>query len=369
MCDGAVVSHAMPVKAGHVMMRVLLIGPAPRVIGTYHPLLWLKNTAQALRRLGHSTTVFAYRESLFNSLVLHRYAEGVPGVTGWLARRREVEVSAWNRRLERCVRQLRPDLVIVLKGEQLSSEVLAQVKHLAPGPLVAWWIDDPWRYPKFIEHIALFDRLFVFDRACMEGLRDAGVHGVHFLPCAVDETVYRPLRLRPAERRRFGCDVVFVGWYYPKRGTVARTVAQSVDLGVWGGGWDSPEARQMVNGSVVRGGAVTDRTAAKIYSACQIGLNIHADQSRLGGLNMRTFEVLASGLFQLVDRIPGMEELLIPDREIVCYSTVEEACQLTKHYLNDASARLQIAARGRERVLAEHTYQCRMRTLFTIVCG
>lgn len=344
-------------------MQVLLIGPAPRLVGSHHPLLWLRSTAQALRRLGHATTVFPDRGALVQSAALQQAVGWVPGATRWLAGRQDAAIRTWNRRLVACVRRLRPDLIIVLKGEQLSGAVLAEVKRLASGPLVTWWIDDPWRYPRFIEHAALFDHLFVFDRACMAKLTDAGITPVHFLPCAADETVYRPLQLRAAERRRFGCEVAFVGWYYPQRGAVARGLAQGVTLKIWGGGWQSPQARQMVDGAAVQGGAVSGRTAAKIYNAAQIGLNVHAAQSRLGGLNMRTFEMLASGVFQLMDDIPGTEELLAPGREVVCYTTVEEACRLAKHYLADAGARAQIAERGRARVLAEHTYVCRMRTL------
>ena len=132
----------------------------------------------------------------------------------------------------------------------------------------------------------------------------------------------------------------------------------------------SREAQEALQGArVVRGRIVTDRLAAKIYNASKIGLNVHHPQARWSGLNTRTFELLASGLFQVVDRVHGLEELLTPDAEVVCYSTPQEAVKLCKRYLADPSARTKIAQRGRERVLAEHTYLSRMRTLCDLARG
>jgi spore maturation protein CgeB len=113
----------------------------------------------------------------------------------------------------------------------------------------------------------------------------------------------------------------------------------------------------------VRGGVVSGATAARIYSAAKVGLNRHHPQSRDGGLNMRTFELLASGIVPLTDYVPGIEELLEPDQELVCYRSVAEAQDLAVRLIADGPQRALIATRGRARVIAEHTYVARMRTL------
>jgi len=269
-----------------------------------------------------------------------------------------------DQQLLRLAQRGRPDLVLLLKGDTFSEAVLVEIKRLVRGPLVTWWVDDPWRAPAFLSTLRLFDHVFVFDRSYLPRLTDVGVKRVHFLPCACDETVYRPQRLSASEQRRMASDVAFVAWYYPERVPVVRALANDMAVGVWGGGWDSIEAQQALQGRrVLRGHAVSDRTAAKIYMACKIGLNMHQVQSHVGGLNTRTFEILASGRFQLVDRLPGIEELLMPDVEVVCFSSLDELRQLAKHYLADEAARTRIADRGRARVLDEHTYVRRLRTL------
>jgi len=326
---------------------------------------WLAYTARALRRLGHTVIPVTYRESWASSQAVTQQLERIPGASRTVARYEQARQSWWNRQLVTATRRARPDLVLVLKGDALPADLLVQVKRLARGPLVTWWVDDPWRCPAFLPSLALFDHVFIFDRSYMPRLASLGAARVHFLPCACDETVYRPYQLGAWQHRRFGCDISFVAWYFPERGPVVRALIDGgLNVGIWGGQWESSEARRALNGvQALRGSAINDQIAVQIYNACKIGLNVHQEQSRLGGLNTRTFELLASGLFPLIDRVNGLEELLTPDAEVVCYTSPEEARTLAAHYLADPTARTRVASRGRERVLAEHTYVRRMQTL------
>ncbi len=347
-------------------MDILLIGPRPRIFSRDYFLPWVDYTARALRRLKNRVAVFPYRELWANSPSLRHRLERSPRLLSGLARWRQTLRRERDQRLLRMARQLRPDLTLILKGEEMSMDLLTGLKRFTAGPLVSWWVDDPFQYPLWLENLALLDHLFIFDRSYIEPLISHGAGRVHFLPCACDETVYRPLRLTPAQRKRFGCDISFIAWYDPRRAELVKALSQEMQVGVWGGGWDSPQAQSnLPNGRWIRGSLVPDRVASRIYNASRIGLNVHHAQTRWAGLNSRTFELLACGLFELTDRVQGMEELLTPDEEIVCYSSEEEARRLAKIYLADPSARARIALRGRERVLADHTYLQRMRRL----CG
>jgi hypothetical protein len=123
------------------------------------------------------------------------------------------------------------------------------------------------------------------------------------------------MTLAAAERSRLGSDAAFVASYYPQRGTLVRALAATMNVGLWGHGWDRPDAQRELGGAaVVRGGVIGDATAVKIYNAAAIGLNAHHPQNASRRcVNTRTFELLASGTPPLVDRIAGIEELLEPD--------------------------------------------------------
>lgn len=345
-------------------MRVLVVGVVPRRLGVQN-FRWFAYTLQALRRLGHTVIPFAYRESWTSSQTIVQRLERIRGAPSSVVKYQQARQDRRDRQLIRLATRTQPDVVLVLKGDTFSGEVLAQVKRSARGPLVTWWVDDPWRSPAFLPAFAVFDHVFIFDRSYVPRLTQLGARRVHFLPCACDETIYRPRPLPRWQRRQLGCDVAFVAWYFPERGPIVRALIEGgLNVGVWGGHWDRPEAQRALDGTaVLRGPAVSDQVAVKIYNACKIGLNVHQEQSRRAGLNTRTFELLASGVFELVDRVGGMEELLAPGTEVVCYDSPDEVRRLAGWYLNEPDERSRIARRGRARVLEEHTYVCRMRRL------
>ncbi len=345
-------------------MTVLLVSPAFLVP-------WMRYTTAALRRLGHRVVQFTGSNPALDFLTERqgrKFLEKWP-IGGPVADEvRRLWLEARDRRLLRLAKISRPDLTLVLRGETIPAATLQEIRRITRKPLVTWWLDNPFRF-EVKDRLPLFDQFFVFDRSYIPELKAAGAPSVHFLPCCCDERVYRPLKLTALQTKRFASEVAFVAWYGPGRDRIVKTL-EPFDLKVWGRGWNSSEARAALNGASRRIVApetyVSDRTAARIYNAAQIGLNVHNPQSRLGGVNARAFELLSCGTFQLSDHVEGMEELLEPGKELEVYRSPEEAKEKTSYYLRNPARRREIAQKGRERVLAEHTYLHRVRKLLKI---
>ena len=102
------------------------------------------------------------------------------------------------------------------------------------------------------------------------------------------------------------------------------------------------------------------------YPLSDINFNATSLQMK-GAVNQRVFDVPACGAFLLTDVRAQMERLFEPGREVAVYRSVEEIAPLVERYLADAAARQAMARAGRRRVLAEHTYPQRMRTLFAVI--
>ena len=100
----------------------------------------------------------------------------------------------------------------------------------------------------------------------------------------------------------------------------------------------------------------------RVYNAAKINLNITSAQL-VTAVNQRVFDVPACGGFLLTDFRSDLPDLLIPNEEIVVYEDLADMRKKIRHYLEHEDQRLEIARRGRERVIAEHTYAHRAQTV------
>ncbi|EGB15960.1 LmbE family protein [Pseudodesulfovibrio mercurii] len=98
------------------------------------------------------------------------------------------------------------------------------------------------------------------------------------------------------------------------------------------------------------------------YPASDVNFNCTSRQMT-GAANQRVFDVPCCNGFLLTDRRHGIEDLFEPGSEIVCYATPDEIPTLAERYMKDPAARERVASAARRRVLAEHTYDHRMRSL------
>ncbi len=98
------------------------------------------------------------------------------------------------------------------------------------------------------------------------------------------------------------------------------------------------------------------------YPLCEVNFNCTSKQMK-GAVNQRVFDVPAAGAFVLTDWRDQIDRLLEPDKEVVCYHSVEEIPDLLRYYLNTPSARDKVVQAARARVLAEHSYEIRLEQL------
>jgi len=106
---------------------------------------------------------------------------------------------------------------------------------------------------------------------------------------------------------------------------------------------------------------------SEVYRHSKIVVNVARDDYPQDA-NMRAFEAMAAGCL-LVSRVPteltaiGFEE----DVHFVAYRGEDEIIELVQRYLVDDTERERIARAGRQKVLAEHTYDCRAEQLLRMV--
>lgn len=95
----------------------------------------------------------------------------------------------------------------------------------------------------------------------------------------------------------------------------------------------------------------------------QSGINFNCTSKQMkGAVNQRIFDAPAAGAFVLTDWRPQIENLFAKD-EIACFREPDEIPDLIRHYLKRPDERKRIAGRARKRVLAEHKWEDRLKTI------
>lgn len=327
--------------------KVLVIAPAFHQYGDA--------IARAFTEIGYDATAFAY--------------DGLPDIWAKVDNKLRVELPTRlgsdrgaQRRVRRVtdralgvLRATRPDRVVVVRGDALDDRFWSELVALG-APTVVWLYDELERMTHDLDTLRSVAAVATYSPVDAVTLSAQGIRA-SALPLAFDTSLrYEP---RPAR------EIVFVGAAYPGR-IAALTALHSAEIPVRGFGrdWSHAPFDRLRTWKLHRPdlpwGREVDRAAGYgVMAGATATLNLHGVQD---GFTMRTFEACGAGALQIIDRSDVTEHFDI-DIELVAFDSTAEMIDLGRRAMEDRPWRDAIAAAGRRRALAEHTFVHRARAL------
>ena len=266
----------------------------------------------------------------------------------FLRRYFEVGLKHTNREIIDWVERERPRYVLWVApslGFQIMEETFDAIR--AQGcTVIGWFWDDHAVFDSFTKlFIPHLDYCVTVALSAVEKYRELAVPFV-YVPCAASPKVFRKMDA-PYEY-----DVSFVGTKVADREELITAIeASELSIQKFGGGWNRfLPLEEMV----------------QVFNASKINLNFAADVRNrdVKTLKARVFEICMCGGFLLTEYTEGLEDYFVLDKEVVCFREPEEARSKIKYYLSHDDEREQIASRGRERCLKEHTWLIRLNSVF-----
>jgi len=104
--------------------------------------------------------------------------------------------------------------------------------------------------------------------------------------------------------------------------------------------------------------------AAKRFNESRVVLNISIKDD----LNMRAWEILSAGAFELTNYLPVLKKVgIIDGKHLVTYKTLDEMVKLIKYYLKHDRLREIIAKAGNQLLMEKHTYRHRVESILEII--
>jgi len=320
-------------------MRVLVVGKTRSVA------YWTENVVDAFRAAGARTELFSVNE--------RPLAERLRRAAGGGAERRAA------RALRRHVEARRPDLVFFTHAFWSVPLALYQALHdAARRPRLLGWVGDRFDGGA-LGKAALLDRVYFTDSSFLASARDLGFPARYaFLPLAANTRVFRPLDA-PREPR-----MLLVANATPHRRALLARVEPGLQL--HGKGWEGFKRGSPHHVGRAR---LPVHDVAQLYNCYLAVLNVINEENLAAGLNQRAFESAACATPVVNDAVGDLPRCFEPGREVLVYRTPEELCALYRRLLAAPAEAARVGRSAHRRVLAEHTYAHRIRTIVRDLAG
>ena len=320
--------------------------------------------ADALRAMGHE--VFCFNSQVESRLarLLLKPANRLMRGLGFKGRElgADLPISRENFKralLKQAVAEFRADWVLVIRSHRfVDAGLVAELKRdYRVQKVIGWRVDGPLDSPGLVADAAIYDEYFCSHRHGYDPVST----GIRFLPVyGMDHLRYR--NYHPDGPRQYRHDIALVAGHNGRRMEYLRGL---LDLpleihGKWGKASRShPRLRKRIASKGIWG-----EELVRLYNTSKIVLNITGwDPALYGGLNMRIFDVPATGAFLMTDYSPELEEFYEIGTEVECFGEAGELADKLAYYLAHEAERESIARRGYEKSLTLPTIGDRMKAI------
>jgi spore maturation protein CgeB len=307
----------------------------------------------ALRRLGHSVHVIDetnYVPTQWQST----FGKGVRKLL------KPLLVNELRRGAVAVANQFKPDCLFVFKGNWVHPKLI-EACRLENIAAVNYYPDV-----SFLTHgsyipkaLPLYDQVFTTKSyGVVDMNRELGVHRSGFLPPGYDPELHRPVVLNEDERKRYDCDVAFIGTWSPKKERLLASLCRAlpeVQIKIWGCQWNRSQSEILA--ASIMGTEVTGDEYTKAICGASICLGLLSEAGRGASsgdlITARTFQIPACGAFMLHELNSEVLDYFDDDKEAAFFGTVEEMAQKVRYYLDHPDERQEISQAGLNRSLKD----------------
>jgi spore maturation protein CgeB len=269
-------------------------------------------------------------------------------------------------------KEIRPDFILHTKVE-LPAEIFQELRQFTR---VIMWYPDPvipeWLPP----YVKASDIFFTMSEGLVEEFRKLN-RNVFWLSQAFEPSFFDAKEISSDDKRRLSSDVTFVGNLGSKKQYLSRRTAleEVINAGFKLKWWGPQIPRKLstiplILGKIGRaygGKFVWGEEYAKVARLSKIFLAFDSMPHIRKSMSARMYTAVGCGAFYMCQYVAGIEDVLIPGREIVTFRSDDEMIDMIRYYLRRDEERRRISEAGKLRVLTDHTYEVRARQMIEIV--
>ncbi len=268
----------------------------------------------------------------------------------------------------------KPDMLLYFKDYGMKVEWLHEAKK--KGILAVQWYPDLAIYKRLHPYFREADIFFTVADGLVDEFRKLNSN-TFWLTQAFEPSFFHVKNISPADIKTYSADVTFVGtlgskqYYLRRREYLSRVVKERLKFTWWG-----PRLPRKIStiplllgrlGRAYGGRFVWGEEYAKVAQLSKIFLAFDALPDIRKSMSARMYTAVGCGAFYMCEHVNGIEDVLVPGKEIVTFHSGEEMVDMIRYYLGNDDLRMKIGEAGRKRVLQEHTYEVRVRQMLRMI--
>ncbi len=156
-----------------------------------------------------------------------------------------------------------------------------------------------------------------------------------------------------------------IGNFHKEREHYLKKLVKKTPLKIWGYGYNSDQPVKNILKQFQHGfafnkafqGQAWGNDMHEILLRSKITFNIHGDIAKGHAVNMRLFEATGAGALLLTEKSSNLANFFTPEKEVITYSSPDEAIEKVNYYLEHEDERNQIAHAGQMKTLNQHCFK------------
>jgi polysaccharide pyruvyl transferase CsaB len=255
-------------------------------------------------------------------------------------------------KIESIVRQFQPQIIVCCAGGlTFTDEDAARLKALGIV-LLGITLSDPDVFPSIVGHAHVFDFHTTNAALALEMYKERGVNNTVYFPFGIDRGF---VTQDVADAPEFAADVICLGHANnrPDRNTAMAHLAQTLDVKVYGRGWELPES-EVVSGD-------------RALQALKMGkVHVNFPLTRAGYINIKcgVFESIGVGAIVATGRFDEMAHFFDYGDEILGYDDEADLERSIQELLDDPARAGRMRVAGFTRLINSHLYEHRWMSIF-----
>ena len=308
------------------------------IIGKRNMLLWLENLSEAFIQTNVENKILFLNELGFIEDLKRNIFKLVS---------KDLMYTNISKIIDGEIKKFQPDLIIVISPFMFNEKIFECFDNFSNIVKCAWVGD---RFSIFHKNVAdKFDHLFYTDSFFLEEGKNFNFPNGSYLPLAANENRFFDKNQKREER------LLFIASYTKQRMEFLNQI-NSINLKLIGAKWQKDYLKNIEYlDKNININQVLDE-----YNLSQFILNIKHEHNVVNGLNMRTFEAIASGGCLLQDYVKDIEINFEINKNILVYNNIEELNELILKMRKDKLIMNNLIKNGKELVLEKHTYKNRV---------